>query len=179
MSVKFHKPQAKTVAVIKNAFLFADNSFHENDIDRSILSKFLGEADFELSDQQVHFLTILLEEYRKSLMRKKRNTPKHLSGYRHACESLPVVKELLSSLGEDLYSPTPLEKRLYEELFDLFQLDKYHVDFTIDKYHEQFPQIQEALKNLEAAGILHILDYSDSLVTVELNYNYCYTFVDL
>lgn len=173
MSLHISKPSPETSAVIKNAFIFAEKSFHENDINRSILSKFLGNVGFELTDQQSYFLSTLLNQYKNSLVRKKNTTPKHLSGYRHACESLPIVVDLLFVLKHDGYQLTPLENELYCELLDLSQKEIHHVDYEASKYQEQYPQIQEALNNLADVGVLYFLHKADTAVCVELTPDCC------
>lgn len=79
----------------------------------------------------------------------------------------------------DGYIPSPLEKKLYEKLFNLFQQGEYHVTFSSSEYGESYPKIIKALENLDNAGVLFFISKEPDEACVELDYRYCSTFVEL
>lgn len=100
MPIQFTIPNDEAFDVLNYAYKFADKIFHEDDIAKSGLDVLLKERTLELSDWQHNFLIILLEQYQKNLLRKKKETPKGLSGYQHACTYLPILEDLLANLEQ-------------------------------------------------------------------------------
>lgn len=71
------------------------------------------------------------------------------------------------------------EKSIYKLLFDLYQSEEFHVEFTRNSYDGDFDALNEALHKLESGGILAlIVDEKDELCA-ELDYHYCSKLCDL
>lgn len=74
---------------------------------------------------------------------------------------------------------TDFEKKLYSDLFDLFQKEEHHVEFTRENYDGDFEELRNAVTNLADGGILIPLEFESDSVVVELQYDCCYDFKEL
>ena len=103
MSFRFTIANDDVFDALSYAYKFAHKIFHEDDIAESGIDILLKERTMELSDWQYNFLVILLKQYRNDLLRKKKETPRGLSGYQHACKFLSILEDLLAALE---YTPS-------------------------------------------------------------------------
>ena len=98
MSFRFTISNDDVFDALSYAYKFAPRIFHEDDIAESGIETLLNDRSMELSDWQYNFLIILLEQYQKNLLRKKKETPQGSIGYQHACKYLSVLEDLLATL---------------------------------------------------------------------------------
>ena len=101
MCITFDKPSQDVIETIESAFRFSNEIFHPNNIQFSILEKFQTCDEFSLSYSECNFFYLLLEQYRKDLIRRKKDIPARLDGYRFVCKYLSIVEDLLAFLEDE------------------------------------------------------------------------------
>lgn len=70
---------------------------------------------------------------------------------------------------------------LYEFLYNEFQNEHYHVEFTPDSCSDpsNYPALIESIKRLFNADVLIIIYEGTDCIQVELDYRYAYDLIDL
>lgn len=101
MCITFSKPSQDVIETIESAYKFSKKIFHPNNIQFSILEKFRTREEFSLTYSECDFFYLLLEQYRKNLIRRKKDTPAHLDGYQFVCKYLSIVEDLLAFLEDE------------------------------------------------------------------------------
>lgn len=101
MCITFSKPSQDVIEIIESAYKFSKKIFHPNNIQFSILEKFRTREEFSLTYSECDFFYLLLEQYRKNLIRRKKDTPAHLDGYQFVCKYLSIVEDLLAFLEDE------------------------------------------------------------------------------
>lgn len=101
MCITFSKPSQDVIETIESAYRFSKKIFHPNNIQFSILEKFRTREEFSLTYSECDFFYLLLEQYRKNLIRRKKDTPARLDGYQFVCKYLSIVEDLLAFLEDE------------------------------------------------------------------------------
>lgn len=75
---------------------------------------------------------------------------------------------------------TDSDRKLYADLFERFQNEEYHVEFTRAELGDQYERLLSSLKRLEHIGILYLTMYDDGdTAMVELTENSCFKYVEI
>jgi len=74
---------------------------------------------------------------------------------------------------------TDYERSLYKLLFDEFQKDNFHYEFSPVANPQNYADIVKALEHMQDEEVLFIISNDDAGICVELDPLYCFDFKDL
>lgn len=71
------------------------------------------------------------------------------------------------------------EHSLYKLLFDEFQKENYHYEFSVSADPQVHAALVSALEHMQAEDVLFILNNDESGICVELDPEYCFSFIEI